>query len=518
MRDTRKVTDTQAGSAHAGLHAVQRVDIVPHTHWDREWYAPFQTFRARLVELLDELLDLLDGDPSFAHFLLDGQMAVIDDYLEIRPHEGARIGRLCATGRIAMGPWYTLPDEFLVSGETLVRDLQLGMWRAGELGGAMHVGYLPDMFGHVAQMPQLLRLFGFAHAVVWRGVPSTIDRTGFWWSAPDGSTVRAEYLPSGYGNGAAMPPDVDRFRARIDAWIDEHRKLLDGAPALWMNGSDHRTAQPELPLLIDAVNDDAAGALSLRITSLAQHLADAPVEGLPSWSGELRSGAHANLLMGVASNRVDVKQAAARAERALEQEAEPLAAMLLAPEEWPAALLDHAWREMIRNAAHDSICACSADEVVDTVLHRYAEARQIAEAVVEQATRRLADHLEHHGSVVVNPSPRRRSGLVTVRFPGSDGWRGTQPLGSEPAEHEAFDLPREQALAVLPELVGWTDELTGVTFVDGFERLDVILHCDGSTGDLAPNRSAVAAALESRPRHASAPSSAAPRPTTRWCT
>ena len=162
--------------------SVQRVDVVPHTHWDREWYAPFQTFRARLVELLDDLLDLLDGDPSFTHFLLDGQMAVVDDYLEIRPHEGARIGRLSATGRIAMGPWYTLPDEFLVSGETLVRDLQLGMWRAGELGGAMRVGYLPDMFGHVAQMPQLLRLFGFEHAVVWRGVPSVIDRTGFWLS------------------------------------------------------------------------------------------------------------------------------------------------------------------------------------------------------------------------------------------------------------------------------------------------------------------------------------------------
>jgi alpha-mannosidase len=362
----------------------------------------------------------------------------------------------------------------------------------------MRVGYLPDMFGHVAQMPQLLQLFGFEHAVVWRGVPSVVDRTGFWWRAPDGSTVRAEYLPTGYGNGAAMPPDVDRFRARIDAWIDEQRKLLVDAPVLWMNGSDHRTAQPELPLLIDAVNDDPTGTLDVRITSLAEHLADAPVDGLPSWTGELRSGSRANLLMGVASNRVDVKQAAARAERALEQVAEPLATMLLPADEWPGELLDAAWREVIRNAAHDSICACSADEVVDAVLHRYSEARQIAEAIEERATRRLADRLDHDGPVVVNASMRRRSGLVTVRFPGSEPWRGTQPLRSVPAEREAFDLPREQALAVLPELVGWTDDLTGVTFVDGFERLDVILHCDGTSGELPPNRSVVAAALEAR--------------------
>src|SRR3546814_5544135 len=99
-----------------------------------------------------------------------------------------------------MGPWYALPDEFLVSGETLVRNLQLGLRKAARFGGAMDVGYLPDMFGHVAQMPQILRQLGFEHAVVWRGVPSQIDRSGFWWSAPDGSTVRAEYMPQGYGN------------------------------------------------------------------------------------------------------------------------------------------------------------------------------------------------------------------------------------------------------------------------------------------------------------------------------
>src|SRR3982751_1456909 len=148
------------------------VAIVPHTHWDREWYSAFQTFRLRLVALLDNLLPLLERDLSYARFLLDGQTAVLDDYLEIRPEAAATLRRLATSGRLAVGPWVIPMDEYMVSGETIVRDLQLGMERATELGGASQVGYLPDMFGHVAQMPQILRQAGLAHAVVWRGVPS----------------------------------------------------------------------------------------------------------------------------------------------------------------------------------------------------------------------------------------------------------------------------------------------------------------------------------------------------------
>src|SRR6478672_1319873 len=178
----------------------RKVDIVPHTHWDREWYAPFQTFRLQLVDLLDELLPSLDADPSFVHFLLDGQMAVVDDYLAIRPDAEATLRRLAASGRLATGPWYILMDEFLVSGETMIRNLQLGLDRAAAFGGAMEVGYLPDMFGHIAQMPQLLQLFGLDSSVLWRGVPSDIDQAAFDWVAPDGSSVRAAYLASGYSN------------------------------------------------------------------------------------------------------------------------------------------------------------------------------------------------------------------------------------------------------------------------------------------------------------------------------
>ena len=159
-------------SAPAG--ARRQVAVVPHTHWDREWYEPFQTFRLKLVRLIDDLLDLMERDSSYAHFLLDGQLAVIDDYLEIRPENEGRLRALAAAGRITVGPWYILMDEFLVSGETIVRNLQKGILRGAAFGGVMEVGYLPDMFGHVAQMPQILDQAGLGHTVVWRGVPSPV--------------------------------------------------------------------------------------------------------------------------------------------------------------------------------------------------------------------------------------------------------------------------------------------------------------------------------------------------------
>ncbi|MBV8981652.1 MAG: alpha-mannosidase, partial [Acidimicrobiia bacterium] len=414
------------------------VAVVPHTHWDREWYQPFQVFRLKLVDLLDDLLPRLEADPSYARFMLDGQMAVVDDYLELRPFAEERLRRLAASGRLSMGPWYVLMDEFCVSGETMVRDLQLGLERAAAFGGAMQVGYLPDMFGHVAQMPQLLRLAGFDHAVVWRGVPSAVNRTAFWWSAPDGSTVRAEYLPVGYGNGAAMPDDAKALLTRIRAHEREIGDLLVGG-MLWMNGTDHQTPQPWLGRVVaeaNAVQDD----YRIIVTSLPEYLTSAPTEGLPSWQGELRSGARANLLMGVASNRVDVKQAAALAERALERRAEPLSALFVAPEQWPDAELALAWKEMIRNSAHDSSCACSADEVVDAVLDRYAAARQIGDTLARKALRALAHSLADAGAYVVNPSMRTRGGVVQLLVPDIGPIDGTQLVYERPASAEAVEL------------------------------------------------------------------------------
>jgi alpha-mannosidase len=457
------------------------VSVVPHTHWDREWYSPFQTFRLRLVDLLDDLLPMLERDPSYAHFLLDGQMAVVDDYVAIRPDAAETLRRLSASGRVAMGPWYTLPDEFLVSGETLVRNLQLGLRKATAFGGAMDVGYLPDMFGHVAQMPQLLRLFGFDHAVVWRGVPSAIDRSGFWWRAPDGSTVRAEYLPQGYGNGAHLPNDAKALARAIDDFVTEHGDLVVG-PVLWMNGTDHLMPQPWLGRVVaevNAIQDD----YELVVRGLAEHVRDAPTDDLPTWEGELRSGARANLLMGVASNRVDVKVAAAVAERALERLAEPLSALHLPPERWPAALLDEAWLGVIRNAAHDSVCACSVDEVCDAVLHRYAEAASIGEGLATRAASALGHNVAHDGPVVVNPSARTRSGLVEVKLDGDEAQPGEQLLWSRPAESILSEFPSATDAAVIVQQLEWAPSIKA--FAIESEGGDVLVEAERhATGTL----------------------------------
>ncbi|HMK63317.1 MAG TPA: hypothetical protein VK386_06840, partial [Acidimicrobiales bacterium] len=415
----------------------QRVSIVPHTHWDREWYEPFQTFRLRLVRMVDNLLDLLESDPSYARFLLDGQMALVDDYLEVRPQAEGRLRGLAASGRLSMGPWYILMDEFLVSGETLVRDLQLGMERAAAFGGASDVGYLPDMFGHIAQMPQLLSLAGFEHAVVWRGVPSVIDKDAFWWESPDGSRVRAEYLVVGYSNGSSIPDDAKALVRRIaDHQSEISGFLLDGL--LFMNGTDHQEPQPWLGRVVAEAND-VQDEYHLEVTSLAEYLSSAPTDGLPGWQGELRSGARSNVLMGVASTRVDVKQAAAACARALEQRAEPYAALFRPAAEWPHRLLDLAWRQVIRNAAHDSICACSVDEVTDAVLVRFSEAQRIAEGVAQDALDSFARSLAAAGPAVVNPAGRSRSTVVEMVVPGEEVPEGAQPLPDVPG---AFGIPR----------------------------------------------------------------------------
>lgn len=387
--------------------------VVPHTHWDREWYEPFQRFRLRLVALLDEVFDRMARDDR-QRFTLDGQLAAVDDYLEVRPERRAQVVDLVRAGRLAVGPWQILLDEFLCSGENIVRNLERGLARSADLGGAMPVGYLPDMFGHIAQMPQLLAGAGLAHACVFRGVPERMRRHAFAWQAPDGTTVRTEYLPGGYGNGAGLMDDpaqvtrrADDLATRLAGWRFDDE---DG-PALAMYGTDHAAPAPDAPDLLATA--DLAGT-RLRLGTLAEYFATQPttVDGLPVVRGELRSHARANILPGVISVRAHLKRAMNRAERRVERYAEPLAA--LTHDGSVQRFLDMAWTRLIDASCHDSVTGCGCDETAEQVAARLAEADQLGRAVCDLVGARLAAAVPRDGYLLFNPTPAARTALVRL--------------------------------------------------------------------------------------------------------
>jgi alpha-mannosidase len=355
--------------------------VVPHTHWDREWYRTHEEFRYRLVRLLDGLLDLLDANPEFRHFTLDGQTVVVDDYLAVRPHARERLEKRVREGRVLVGPWFVLPDEWLVSGEALIRNLRLGLRQAGALGGAMPVGYVPDQFGHVGQLPQLFAGFGFEAAVLWRGVGSDVQRTLFQWEAPDGTRLFTVYLPFGYGNAVHLPQGDEALAARLRFEVGRLAKLSDVPTLLLMNGSDHVRPRPDLPRALEAALEGWPGT-SFEIGTLPGFVRRAKAEApatLAVHRGELRSGLRAHLLPGCASARMAQKQADFRNDALLTRYLEPIAA-------WVGALggdadpgvIDHAWRVALENHPHDSICGCSVDRVHDEMETRFRRVEEIA--------------------------------------------------------------------------------------------------------------------------------------------
>jgi hypothetical protein len=357
--------------------------VVAHTHWDREWYVTHETFRYRLVGLLDGVLDLLERDPSFRHFTLDGQTIVLSDYLELRPGARERIAKLVREGRLLVGPWFVLPDEWLVSGEALIRNLRRGLAEARELGAVMRVGYVPDQFGHVGQLPQLLAGFGCESAALWRGVPAEIDESLFEWEAPDGTRVFTAYLMHGYGNAVHLPLDPDALAGRLRAEGDRLAARSRIPSLLLMNGSDHVAPQPGLPAALAAAMAKLPGTRA-EIGTLPGFLARARREAtgsLPLHRGELRSGLRSPLLEGCASARMPQKRADFLNDRLLTRTLEPLAAWLAAlGGDADPAFLELAWRLALENHPHDSICGCSIDAVHQQMDARFARVSDIAQA------------------------------------------------------------------------------------------------------------------------------------------
>jgi mannosylglycerate hydrolase len=382
-----------------------RLWVVPHTHWDREWYLPLEDFRIRLAQVVDELIETLEARPEH-RFTLDGQAVLLEDYLEIRPEMEERLRALLASGRVETGPCYVLPDEFLVGGESLVRNLVHGRAVCARYGATpADVGYLPDGFGHPAQLPQLLRGFGLETFVFSRGLGGERGRVGgrFRWRAPDGSDVLALPQPVDYAAAASLghsrrSAETDPARnaaERIEQVLRAEAPMLadpEFRDLFLGNGVDHSALQADLPEVLAALHDLKPG-VEVRLALLSEYARAMAGENgrLPVFEGELAGGARANVLRGVNSTRMYLKQANERCERELAS-AETLCALALLTRpgfRYPRGELRLAWRELLRNHPHDSICGCSVDEVHDDMAQRFRTALQIARRVSDMALHAL---------------------------------------------------------------------------------------------------------------------------------
>jgi mannosylglycerate hydrolase len=379
-----------------------------------------------LIDLVDHVLELCSTDPGYC-FLLDGQTVVLEDYLEIRPSRADELRALIGEGRVAIGPWYVQPDSLLPSGEAHVRNLLLGR-RVGEaMGPVSRVGYTPDSFGHPSQFPQIFAGFGIRSFVYWRGNGSEIDEfpSEYDWQAPDGSRVVACHLGKGYFSAATAPGlDLQGISVLISERARELAERTRSDVILLLNGLDHAPPEGRTETLAKEIAhatgfDVERGLLENFESIILAHEAERPCH-----SGELVGARIAPLLPGVWSTRTWIKLENRRAEAALEGWAEPFAAIgrrLGLADEMPALRL--AWKELLKNQAHDSICGCSRDEVHEQMRARFDAARELANQTTTRCLERIAGLGVDRGTkrsdefdlFVANPSPRNRTDIV--RFP-----------------------------------------------------------------------------------------------------
>jgi mannosylglycerate hydrolase len=502
--------------------------VASHTHWDREWYQPFEALRARLVRVMDSLLDLLDRDPEYRHFALDGQTVPLDDYLEIRPERRADIERLVRDGRLLIGPGYVLPDEFLIGGEAHIRNLMTGIRSAREYGGVMAIGYAPDAFGHIAHLPAILRGFGIDSVLLWRGVPRSVPTSEFRWAAPDGSEVVVLHLAHGYGPLPPLADDPEIIRMSLEKLREDIEPLATTKYVLVPNGSDHLPAHESLPAFIKRINTklDAGsemvhGNYAMYAELVRQEL-DGRLDELPLFEGEMRSSERSYVLAGVLSTRIWAKQRYAHCEDLLARYAEPLSAwrwvlnrnhekriaslparpeatLSVRAEPVEAAehsaspgdtsastrgLLRQAWRLLLQNGPHDSVTGCSVDPVYEDVRLRFDRCEQIAESVVHESLRYIGGRAARpgeHSVLVFNPEHRPRTDFCSVQIPVDEKGRLPARLVDAEGREAAIQVigrggysPRDSrervtAAFVAPEMPGFGYRVFRVEYGDGAE-------------------------------------------------
>ncbi|HET8634652.1 MAG TPA: glycoside hydrolase family 38 C-terminal domain-containing protein [Gemmatimonadales bacterium] len=364
--------------------------LIPHTHWDREWYGTRAAFLARLIPMLDGARATLLATPGLP-FLLDGQTVILGDYLAARPDAGPDVAGLVAGGQLQTGPSRVLVDELIPSAESLVRNLLQGQRDLRALGGTSRTLYSPDAFGHPSVLPMLAREFGLGGIALWRGRLGPDDF--FRWEAPDGSTLPVYHFPAaGYEVGQALPSDTGQLRK---AWPSLRNELLARAVTRHVAvfiGADHHPLRTDLPSLAAAMAELESES-EVRLSSLDQFMAAATAElkDADVVRGELRRGhQHTWSLQGVHATRLPLKRQGALTELLLERHAEPLAALAgRAGHGDQRPLLDMAWRLVTETQFHDTICGTVHDDAAAEASQRLRDAAELGRSVREHAMKLL---------------------------------------------------------------------------------------------------------------------------------
>lgn len=417
--------------------------IVSHTHWDREWYLPYEKHHVRLVKLIDTLLDKLDEDAGFRSFFMDGQTIILEDYLQVRPEQKERITQHIQQGRILIGPWYILQDAFLTSSEANVRNMQIGHQDASRYGDVSKIGYFPDTFGLCGQTPQLMLQSGIKNAFFGRGVKPTgfnnqvsdgdyeSSFSELVWEGPDGSQVLGILFANWYSNGNEVPVLHEEAKAYWERKLADAEKYASTGELLYMNGCDHQPAQLDLPEAIQVARElfPEVEFVHANFNDYLEALDRALDRELSTVYGELRSQRTDGwgTLVNTASSRVYLKQKNQQGQTMLEKVAEPLAVYAdQLGHAYPHHLFTYAWKTLMQNHPHDSICGCSVDEVHREMVTRFDKSRHVAESIVQESMEAIAGHIDtssfaEYGEaarpfVVFNTTGHERSGVVSVEL------------------------------------------------------------------------------------------------------
>ncbi|HEY5560319.1 MAG TPA: glycoside hydrolase family 38 C-terminal domain-containing protein [Clostridiaceae bacterium] len=362
----------------------KKLHFIAHVHWDPAWYLPLEQYRIILFKLMKKLLNILDTQEDFLSFMFDGQVSAIDDYLEISPKDKERIEKHIKSGRLIIGPWYIQPEEFMISGESHIRNLQLGSKRGVEMGGVMPVSYLCDMVGHIAQMPQIIKGFGIEYFVGWRGILDGKERnkSEFIWEGPDGSQVLVKVMVDSYNN--LIPEDSAGFIKKVDEIKNSLEPFSSTDYLLIMAGGDHREPIESTSKLIKDYNA-AVGYEQMEYTTLLHHM-DTLKENWYKFKihkGEFRAAFHpfSFILTGILTTRMEVKLQSEKVSMGIEKWMEPFGAIntILTGKEYPQEFLDYVWKKQLKNAFHDCIYGAHTDPVTLDIFNDYKRAMEIIE-------------------------------------------------------------------------------------------------------------------------------------------